>query len=257
MSTKGSLHAAAKAKPKADWSLTHKAKRNSMLDFAKAIAASGEEEQGATPEKSQGFAMRPESSFYQAMSDVEALADSKSALLNLAGSFDTFAGSLLVDDKGADAVAGVKAKYDVSPDGDLFLLAQIEIACPQETALDLLWDGRATTVCKIWKNLVASHAILHEYTPTCRIVHIKFAPPSLGAAAATSARDTSVIANKYSKTIVCHSIVSSHIPPVDGSENKKVQYVRGDTKVLGFVVEKTGSRPRHTSSPREGLPDRN
>mmetsp|Transcript_25819 Transcript_25819/g.81906 ORF Transcript_25819/g.81906 Transcript_25819/m.81906 type:complete len:104 (-) Transcript_25819:1151-1462(-) len=100
MSTKGSLHAAAKAKPKADWSLTHKAKRNSMLDFAKAIAASGEEEQGATPEKSQGFAMRPESSFYQAMSDVEALADSKSALLNLAGSFDTFAGSLLVDDKG-------------------------------------------------------------------------------------------------------------------------------------------------------------
>jgi len=75
MSTKGSLHAAAKAKPKADWSLTHKAKRNSMLDFAKAIAASGEEEQGATPEKSQGFAMRPESSFYQAMSDVEALAD--------------------------------------------------------------------------------------------------------------------------------------------------------------------------------------
>lgn len=234
-----SLHAAAKAKPKPDWSLTPKAKRNSMLDFAKAIA-SGEEEQGAAPEKSQGFAMRPESSFYQAMSDVEALADSKSALVNLADNFEAFPGSLLVDEKGADAVGGVKAKYDVSPDGDLFLLAQIEIACPKETAMDLLWDGRATTVCKIWKSLVGSHDIVHEYTPTCRILHIKFAPPSLGAAAATSARDTSVIANKYSKTIVCHSIVSSHIPPVDGSENKKVQYVRGDTKVLGFVVEPTG-----------------
>ena len=71
-----------------------------------------------------------------------------------------------MDEKGADAVAGVKAKYDVSPDGDLFLLAQIndqlligeltitelgdlfllaqiEIACPKETArLQRDWSRR-------------------------------------------------------------------------------------------------------------------
>jgi len=126
--------------------------------------------------------------------------------------------------------------------------------------------SREETVLKIWKHVIASSTVVGELSPRQKIMHIKFVKPELGLAGnSTSSRDVVVIANRYYQpikdrsgkessdegSIVMGSINTSMVP--EKNEHHKdhhasvvfgkvgyadsATYVRGEAKVLGFLVK--------------------
>lgn len=121
-------------------------------------------------------------------------------------------------------------------DGDMVLLNKIaNVECAASEAIDMLWDHREKTVKNIAGDVIASCEIKGTVNSNQRLLWLRYQAPTMGVAGKTSARDCSVLADKSASSselpmITFSSVVTRLIPPHKDN-------VRGDTKVLGFVVE--------------------
>merc|ERR1719261_1212197 len=135
----------------------------------------------------------------------------------------------------------VIGKYKVTDQGDMLLLSKVtDVGCAASEAIDMLWDHRQSTVTKIAGDIIAHCEIKATVNSNQRILWLRYTKPTMGVAGNTSARDASVLADKSAASsdlpmITFSSVATKLIPP---HEN----YVRGDTKVLGFVVEPLEAR---------------
>jgi len=229
-SVNSAAHTKKKETPDAppEWALSRGARRNSIVAFAQTYDALNEP--SSPEEKAPDLTKRR--SISDATGDIATLLEIKDALLSLCKSYDT------VHDWACtrgDKEHGTQGKYKISPEGDMFLLNRAAVInCAADAAMALLWDMREVTVFKIWRNVIEHCEVVAKVSPTQRILHLRWARPTMGVAGNTSARDTAVIANKYEskgpvQAIVFNSVTTSLVP-------EREDYVRGETKVLGFVV---------------------
>jgi len=225
--------ATSKPEEAAPFEIAPSARRNSVIDFAATYStrhsASSTVDTGKKPPP-----LVQRDSIKKAAGDAGHLAEVRLAIEQLNGAFDS------IDDMDSTkSPQGAVGKYRVSPEGDMVLLNKIEIECAASEAINMLWDHRESSVTKIAGDIIASCEIKGTVNSDQRILYLRYQKPTTGLAGNTSARDASVLADKSAASgklpmITFSSVTTRTIPPQE-------DYVRGDTRVLGFAVEPKGA----------------
>mmetsp|Transcript_4274 Transcript_4274/g.7161 ORF Transcript_4274/g.7161 Transcript_4274/m.7161 type:complete len:309 (+) Transcript_4274:72-998(+) len=231
---------ASKRQAKPDYELSESARRNSVMShFAD---YQGKSEKSPYIKDAANPVLLKRDSILKATSDVDHQKEIRKGLAFTAQQYDKLDLPGKVSSK--QASNGPHAKYKISDDGSMLIVSKCrEVACTALEATAMLWDHREETALKIWKDLIDHVDVVAEVSPLQRIMYLRYAQPKVGCSGKTSARDTAIIASKFDvsnsfadglpikdgQIISCSAITTSLIPVSS-------QYVRSDTKVLGFLV---------------------
>lgn len=228
-------HAQSKPEEAAPYAFTKSARRNSVMDFAaeyslRRSSPAASRDGSPLPAKTIPTKLTKRDSILRATGDTDHLLEVRLAVEELNGAFDS------IDNMDTTRHHGARGKFSISPEGDMVLLNKIEVECAASEAVDMLWDHRESSVTKIAGDIIAGCEVKGTVNANQRILYLRYQKPSLGVAGSTSARDASVVADKSAAAsaalpIITFSSVTTQLIPPD--EN----YVRGDTKVLGFAVQ--------------------
>jgi len=209
-----------------------------VLDFAKEYSKRGSSNSNlSSPSKATTPKLVKRNSILSSAGDADHLNEVREAVAHLNHAFDaetpwTPPGGWHGETHHHSALG----KYLITTDGDMFLVNKLpEVQCSASEAIELLWDHRESTMCKIAGDIVAHCDIKGNVNANQRILWLRYCRPGMGVAGNTSARDAAVIADKSAAMgelpIITWSSVATRLIP------EHEHYVRGDTKVLGFVVK--------------------